>query len=136
MLETVNKKLLTKYGLKTLAKGEKGYIDVYDGDSFKRDSSYHQGIVWPWLLGLYYNALENKIRYEKSKTNKKELEKEKQKFKENVRKTFVKDMFDRGTIGTIGEIYDAKTPNLPRGTMAQAWSVAEIYRIIQDYFIE
>ena len=136
MFKTVTKKLLNKYGLKTLAKGEKNYIDVYEGDAFKRDSSYHQGITWPWLLGLYYNTINNKIKYEKNKNKKKELEKEKQKFQENVQKTFVKDMFERGTIGTIGEIYDSKMPNLPRGTMAQAWSIAEIFRIIKDYFKE
>ena len=133
---TVTKKLLNKYGLKTLAKGEKGYIDVYEGDAFKRDSSYHQGITWPWLLGLYYNTLKNKIEFEKTKTKKKELEQQKLKFEEDVRKTFVKEFYERGTIGTIAEIYDSKTPNLPKGTMAQAWSVAEIFRIIKDYFIE
>ncbi|MBO4815975.1 MAG: glycogen debranching enzyme N-terminal domain-containing protein [Clostridia bacterium] len=136
MFETVTKKLLNKYGLKTLAKGEKNYIDVYEGDSFKRDSSYHQGITWPWLLGLYYNTIKNKIRFEKNKTNKKKLEEEKIKFEETVRKTYVKDMYERGTIGTIGEIYDSKMPNLPRGTMAQAWSIAEIFRIIKNYFGE
>ena len=134
MLETVNKKLLNKYGLKTLAKGEKGYVDVYEGDSFKRDSIYHQGTTWPWLLGLYYNTLENKIKFEKNKSKKKELEKEKQKFKEDVKKVFTKEIYDRGTIGTIAEIYDSKLPNLPKGTMAQAWSVAEVFRIIKDYF--
>ena len=41
-------------------------------------------------------------------------------------------MYERGTIGSIGEIYDSKTPNLPKGTMAQAWSVAEIFRIIKE----
>ena len=65
MMETVEKKLLNKYGLKTLAKGEKGYVDVYEGDGFRRDSSYHQGITWPWLLGLYYNGLKNMIKNEK-----------------------------------------------------------------------
>jgi len=50
IIEVVDKKLLNKYGLKTLAKGEKGYVDIYEGDGFKRDSSYHQGITWPWLL--------------------------------------------------------------------------------------
>ena len=134
MFETVTKKLLNKYGLKTLAKGEKGYIDVYEGDNFKRDSSYHQGITWPWLLGLYYNTIENRIKHEKSKTNKKQLEEIKQNFKEEVRKTFVKELYERGTIGTIAEIYDSKTPYIPRGTMAQAWSVAEVFRIIKDYF--
>ena len=128
--------MLNSYGLKTLAKGEKGYIDVYEGDGFKRDSSYHQGITWPWLLGLYYNTLKNKVKFEKNKTNKKELEEEIEKFQEEVRKTFVKELYERGTIGSISEIYDSKVPNLPRGTMAQAWSVAEVFRIIKDYFKE
>ena len=134
MFETVTKKLLNKYGLKTFAKGEKGYVDVYEGDSFKRDSIYHQGTTWPWLLGLYYNTLENRIKFGKNKTKKKELEEEKRKFKEDVRKVFVNELYDRGTIGTIAEIYDSKVPNLPKGAIAQAWSVAEIFRIIKDYF--
>ena len=52
IIEVVEKKLLNKYGLKTLAKGEKCYVDIYEGDGFKRDSSYHQGITWPWLLRI------------------------------------------------------------------------------------
>ena len=136
MLETIDKKLLNKYGLKTLAKGEKGYMDVYEGDPFKRDSSYHQGITWPWLLGLYFNTLENKIKYEKSKSKKKELENKKKTFQEEVRKTFVKELYDRGTVGTIGEIYDSKLPYSPKGAIAQAWSVAEIFRIMGDYWKE
>ena len=132
ILETVDKKLLNKYGLKTLAKGEKGYIDVYEGDPFKRDSSYHQGITWPWLLGLYYNALKNMIKQEKNKVAKKELEEKLNSFIEDTYKTFTKEMFERGTIGNISEIYDSKRPNLPKGTIAQAWSIAEVFRIIQS----
>ncbi len=134
MFETVTKKLLNKYGLKTLAKGEKGYIDVYEGDGFRRDSSYHQGITWPWLLGLYYDTINNKIRFEKDRIKKKELKEKKQEFIESTRKTFIKEMFERGTIGSISEIYDSKMPYLPKGTMAQAWSVAEVFRIIIDYW--
>ena len=130
MFETVTKKLLNKYGLKTLAKGEKGYIDIYEGDSFKRDSSYHQGITWPWLLGLYYDTINNKIKFEKDRSKKKELQKQKEEFIASVRKTFEKEIYDRGTIGTIAEIYDSKAPYLPKGTMSQAWSVAEVLRII------
>ena len=130
IIETVEKKLLNKYGLKSLAKGEKGYIDVYEGDPFKRDSSYHQGITWPWLLGLYYNSLKNIYKQEKNKTAKKELEEKLDKFINETYNTFIKDMFERGAIGSISEIYDSKKPNLPRGTVAQAWSVAEVFRII------
>lgn len=57
ILKTVKKKLLNNYGLKTLASEEVGYVDVYEGSLCKRDSSYHQGITWPWLLGLYYDGL-------------------------------------------------------------------------------
>ncbi len=132
IIEVVEKKLLNKYGLKTLAKGEKGYIDIYEGDAFKRDSSYHQGITWPWLLGLYYNSIKNMIKYAKDKQEKKNLREKLQEFRENVKITFEKELLERGTIGSISEIYDSKKPNLPKGTMAQAWSVAEIFRIIYD----
>lgn len=132
VIEVVEKKLLNKYGLKTLAKGEKGYIDIYEGDAFKRDSSYHQGITWPWLLGLYYNSIKNMIKYAKDKQEKKNLREKLQEFRENVKITFEKELLERGTIGSISEIYDSKKPNLPKGTMAQAWSVAEIFRIIYD----
>ena len=57
ILITTTQKLLNKYGLRTLAKGEPGYIGVYEGGPAKRDSSYHQGPTWPWLFGLYYNAM-------------------------------------------------------------------------------
>ena len=134
MFETVTKKLLNKYGLKTLAKGEKGYVDIYEGDGFRRDSSYHQGITWPWLLGLYYDTINNKIKFEKDKTKKKKLEILKQEFIQNTTKLYTKEIYERGTIGTISEIYDSKAPYLPKGTMAQAWSVAEIFRIIVDYW--
>ena len=132
IIAVVEQKLLNKYGIKSLAKGEKGYIDIYDGDSFKRDSSYHQGITWVWLLGLYYNSLKNIIKNSK-KTEKKETQKKLEEFILNTKKTFEKEMFERGTIGTIGEIYDSKRPYLPKGTMAQAWSVAEVFRIIYGF---
>ena len=70
MFDTVTKKLLNNYGLKTLAKGEENYVDVYEGDGFRRDFSYHQGITWTWLLGLYYNSLKNIILNSKNKTEK------------------------------------------------------------------
>ena len=133
ILDVIEKKLLNKYGLKTLAKGEKGYVDIYEGDVFKRDSSYHQGITWPWLLGLYYNSIKNMIKYAKDKSEKKNLREKLEDFRENVKTTFKKELFERGTIGSISEIYDSKKPNLPKGTMAQAWSVAEIFRIIYGF---
>ena len=130
IIETVEKKLLNSYGLKTLAKGEQNYIEVYEGDGFKRDMSYHQGITWTWLLGLYYDSLRNMIEAEKRKTYKIKLEIKLKEFKEKTKKTFKKEIEQRGCIGSIAEIYDSKRPHEPKGTIAQAWSVAEILRII------
>mgnify|MGYP004544213993 FL=1 len=131
IISTVEKKLLTPYGLKTLAKGEEGYKESYEGDMVKRDMSYHQGTIWPWLLGLYYDALDNMIKSEKKKSTKQELEKKRQEFKEEVRKTFVQEMNENSTVGNIRELYSKIGKDYkPDGTFAQAWSVSEIFRII------
>ena len=131
IINVVEKKLLNSYGLKTLAKGEENYVEVYEGDSFKRDSSYHQGITWVWLLGLYYNALVN--MKEKAKNEEKEaLEIKIEKFVDKTNKTFKKEINENGCIGSISEMYDSVKPQLPKGAVAQAWSVAEIFRIIMS----
>ncbi len=130
IVDTVKEKLLNSYGLKTLAKGEEGYVEIYEGDSYKRDSSYHQGITWPWLLGLYYNALKNIIKNTKNKEDKEKYSKELDDLVENTKSTFRKEMNERSTIGSISEIYDSVEPFKARGAFAQAWSVAEILRII------
>ena len=130
IFDVVTKKLLNNYGLKTLAKGEENYIEVYEGDGFKRDFSYHQGITWVWLLGLYYNTLKNMIEAQKNKKEKEELEEKLNQFIENTEKTFTKEVNTNGCIGGISELYDSKKPHLPKGTINQAWSVAEVLRII------
>ncbi len=128
--ETVTKKLLNLYGLKTLSKGEENYTEIYEGDSFKRDSSYHQGITWPWLLGIYNDAFKNIIKYEKSKIKKKELEVRHSKFVNDVKETFTKELKEGKTVGSISELYDSKKPFEAKGAFAQGWSVAEVFRII------
>ena len=130
MFETVTKKLLNPYGLKTLAKGEENYVEIYEGDAFRRDFSYHQGITWTWLLGLYYNALKKLAEYSKTKTDKTKYETQLKKFIEDVTKTFSKEIDERGCIGSISEIYDSRKPYAPKGAVAQAWSIAEVFRII------
>ncbi len=129
--ETVTKKLLTPYGLKTLAKGEKCYREIYEGDQIKRDMSYHQGITWPWLLGIYSDSFLNIISTEKNKTKKKELEEQYSKFAQNVEDTFYNEMYNRSTVGSISELYDSAKPYEAKGAFAQAWSVAEVFRIIE-----
>ena len=130
IIETVEKKLLNSYGIKTLVKTDKSYVEVYEGDNFKRDMSYHQGITWPWLLGLYYNSLNNMKNAENDKNKKQELEEKIEDFKQKVKKTFKKEIEERGCVGSISELFDSRTPFEPKGAIAQAWSVAEIFRII------
>lgn len=130
MLATVEKKLLNNYGLKTLAKGEENYVEIYEGSPEKRDTSYHQGITWPWLLGLYYNALKNSLQATKNVEEKKSWEEKLEKFIDKTTKTFQKELFENGCLGGIAELYDSVKPQLPKGTINQAWSVAEVFRII------
>ena len=130
IITVVEKKLVNSYGLKTLAKGEENYVEVYEGDEKHRDLSYHQGITWPWLLGLYYNALKNIKNNTQSEGKKQELEQKINKLVEKTKKTFSKEIYENGCIGSIAELYDSSKPQLPKGTIAQCWSVAEIFRII------
>ena len=130
IIDTVEKKLLNNYGLKTLAKGEENYVDTYEGDGFRRDMSYHQGITWPWLLGLYHDAVRNMKYAETNKEEKEKIESKLNDIKKKAEKTFTKELNERGCIGSISELYDSKRPNLPKGAFAQCWSVAEIFRII------
>ena len=130
MINIVEKKLLNNYGLKTLAKGEEKYIEIYEGDPYHRDTSYHQGITWPWLLGLYYNSLKNIEKEEKDKEVKEKTSQKIERFQNKVYKTFKKELEENGCIGSISELYDSVKPQLPKGAIAQAWSVAEIFRII------
>ena len=129
MFDTVTKELVTKYGLATLSKKDKKYVGIYEGDSFKRDMSYHQGITWPWLAGLYTDAFKNLIKYEKDAETKKKLENNYKKCITTYQKNFSKVMKE-AAIGNISEIYDSEEPYLPKGTIAQAWSVAEVFRIV------
>ena len=133
MFETVKDKLLNKHGLKTLAKGEKNYIEVYSGDSFKRDMSYHQGITWPWLLGIYTDAFRKIIDAEKPGKKKKELEVEWNEYIKNINNTFSKVIKDGICVGSIPELFDSKVPHAGKGAISQAWSVAEILRILCKY---
>ena len=130
IINVVEKKLLNDYGLKSLAKDEENYVEIYEGSPEQRDKSYHQGITWTWLLGLYYNSLKNMRDACKSKNKKQELEEKIEKFISKTRKTFETEIYERGCIGSISEIYDSAKPYLPKGAFAQGWSVAEVFRII------
>lgn len=130
IFKTVTTKLLTKYGLRTLAKGEEGYIAYYEGDSVKRDLSYHQGVVWVWLIGLYADSFKNIIDDEKDRLEKEKLKIEYEKFIKNVYTTFKTELYSEDGIGSISELYNSQAPFKPGGTFAQAWSVSEVLKIV------
>ena len=132
MVETVTKRLLNNYGLKSLAKGEENYVEIYEGDGCRRDFSYHQGITWTWLLGPDYNALKRLAKESKNKADRTKFEEQLKEFTANVIKTFKIELNERGCVGSIAEIYDSKRPYEPKGAIAQAWSVAEVFRIISE----
>lgn len=113
VLEKVEQALLTPVGLRTLAPDHPAFKASYDGDLRARDAAYHQGTVWPWLLGHFIDArLKLDGDRQRGRTLLAGLE------------AHLKD----GCIGQVGEIFDAVTPFRPRGCFAQAWSVAEMLR--------
>jgi predicted glycogen debranching enzyme len=115
VLEVVHRELLTPVGLRTLARGHPDYKPQYDGDLRSRDAAYHQGTVWPWLIGPFMDTWLKVHR--DSPHNGHEL---------------VAALYSHLTtwgMGTIAEIFDAEKPFRPRGCIAQAWSVAELLRV-------
>jgi len=118
ILKIVEEKLYTPVGLKSLTQEDARYVSVYGGDAYKRDSSYHQGTVWSWLLGIYVDSL-IKVKSEKSKAKK-------------VIEDFAYHL-NEASIGSVSEIFDADAPYYPRGCVAQAWGVGEILRVLKEY---
>ncbi len=117
VLDTVRKELLTPRGLRTLSPKNPDYKAVYEGNQEQRDKAYHQGTVWPWLLGHF---CEGYLKlYKKSGIG----------FVRQLVEGFEEVMSEHG-IGSISEIYDGNPPHLPGGAISQAWSVAEILRIL------
>ena len=114
VIETVSRRLLTPVGLRSLAPGEPDYKPSYDGDLRSRDAAYHQGTVWPWLIGPYLDAW-LKLHPEGKADARRILE-------------ALTSHLSEACMGTISEIFDAESPFTPRGCVAQAWSVAEILR--------
>ena len=136
ILKTVTAELYTRHGLRTLNRKDKQYIATYEGDSYRRDISYHQGITWPWLFGIYNDAYKNVINNTKEGNVKKELIKQYNIFIKNLKATTKVMMYKEGCVLSISELYDSKPPYLPKGAFSQAWSVAEIFRIILDTKVE
>jgi predicted glycogen debranching enzyme len=114
ILGIVERELLTPLGLRTLAPEDPRFIGSYGGDQRSRDAAYHQGTVWPWLLGAYANACLHVYG------SAERLPALLQPFRDHLR---------AAGIGTISEVASGAPPFLPGGCIAQAWSVAEVLRI-------
>jgi glycogen debranching enzyme len=114
VLETVQQRLLTPVGLRTLSRDHPDYKPKYFGDLRARDAAYHQGTVWAWLIGPFIDAWLKVHPEERS---------EARKFLEGFG-----SHLSEACVGSISEIFDAEPPYSPRGCIAQAWSVAEVLR--------
>ena len=132
IFETVSKELVTRYGIATLGRKEKEYVGIYEGDSFKRDMTYHQGITWPWLTDLYVSAYKNLVKAEKNKEQKVKLTLEYEKYVKHMRNIYTKAMYNEGAVGNLSEVYDSKRPYNPGGCFAQAWSIAMLVKLMKD----
>ena len=120
VLSRVRRCLLTPYGLRTLAPSAPGYRPLYEGGPAERDEAYHQGTVWPWLLGAYGEAV-LRAAWDVPGSVRELLR--------TIRPLFAQHLGDAG-IGSVSEIFDGDPPHLPNGCIAQAWSVAECLRLL------
>ncbi len=104
----------TTYGLRSLSPSAPGYQGEYAGDVWRRDSAYHQGPAWAWLIGAYVEA-HARVHGDPRQAR-------------QLLCPFEHHLRDAG-LGTVSEIFDGDPPHLPRGCIAQAWSVAEVLRV-------
>jgi len=118
VVEVVRRDLLTPYGLRTLSPHDPRYQGHYTGDQHARDGAYHQGTVWPWLLGPFISA------YMKVADDRQAARREARSWLEPLR-----DHLRDAGLGQVSEVFDGDPPYHPGGCIAQAWSVAELLRV-------
>ncbi|HEU5303530.1 MAG TPA: amylo-alpha-1,6-glucosidase, partial [Gemmatimonadales bacterium] len=119
IVQTVETRLWTPLGLRTLVQDDPQYVPRYEGGVLSRDGAYHQGTVWPWLLGPFVEAW---VRV-RGGGNDAKLE---------ARRRFLRPLLDHlseAGVGHVSEIADADPPHTPRGCPFQAWSVGEALRL-------
>ncbi len=125
VIEVIERDLLTPYGLRSLSPTHPYYRGRYEGDPWSRDSAYHQGTVWAWLLGPFITAY-LKVHDRNDATVEKVTQ---------WCRTLSDHLNDAG-LGQISEIFDGDAPYTARGAIAQGWSVAELLRVICENIIE
>jgi predicted glycogen debranching enzyme len=112
----VEEKLLTPFGLRTLSPDDNRYCGTYTGPQSERDRAYHQGTVWPYLIGPFVEAY---LKVNGSGIDTKRAA-------ANFIRPLLTNLTGDGCIGNICEIFDGDPPQRPKGCFAQAWSVAEL----------
>ena len=124
VVNVVERELLTPYGLRSLAPRDPQYRGRYQGDPWSRDSAYHQGTVWPWLMGPFLTA------YLKVHGRTPQARQEAQRLLSPLREHLLGE-----GLGQLPEVFDGDAPHRPGGCLAQAWSVAELLRaLVEDVF--
>ncbi len=120
VVEVVGRDLLTPYGLRSLAPDDPQYHPRYEGSPLSRDGAYHQGTVWAWLIGPFITA------YVK-------VSDEPERAREQALKLLIplREHLKEAGLNQVSEIFDGSEPHRPRGCIAQAWSVAELLRILK-----
>ena len=121
VVNVVEKELLTPYGLRTLSPKDSRYKGVYAGPQQQRDQAYHQGTVWPYLMGAFVEA------YLKVNDFSRQSKDRAAAFIEPLMRHLTED----ACLGSVSEIFDGDEPHKPRGCIAQAWSIAELIRAYQ-----
>lgn len=119
IVKVAMEKLLTPYGLRSLAGDDQRYVGRYAGDWSHRNHAYHNGTVWPWLLGPFVTAFLKARGYDEKWQG--------FAFDNFLRPLFREQLF-QGGLGSISEIFDGDPPHTPQGCISQAWSVAEPLR--------
>lgn len=119
VVDKVFKELYTPYGLKTLDSKDSEYMGQYSGSSPIRDLSYHQGTVWPYLMGHFIKAY---LNINENNAGSKKLA-------YHLCRVLIEEL-DKNCIDSIYEIYDGNEPHISRGCFSQAWSIAELIRIL------
>ena len=121
VVNAVQKNLLTPFGLRTLNVQDSRYKGIYEGPQKQRDEAYHQGTVWPYLIGPFVESY-LKVNDFSRKSKKKAAE---------FIRPLLQHLTEDGCLGQLSEIFDGDAPHKPRGCIAQAWSVAELIRAYQ-----
>ncbi len=117
VVEKVQNDLLTPVGLRSLSPNDPAYVPIYIGSPFERDSGYHQGTVWGWLIGRFIDAYRKVHENDEAAVA-------------NMLSGFA-DHLSQAGLGQISEIFDGDAPHAPRGCPAQAWSVGELLRVMK-----